>query len=523
MSGEWMKGVLYEQALSYARQLWRYKWLSIGLAWAICAVGWVVVALIPPKYESSARVYVNADQLLTPLLHGLAVDADPLRQVEFLQRTLLSRPNLEQVVHLSDLDLSDRTKISESDREELLRRLAQEVSIKPQTANLISLSYRSSDPVVAKNVVQALLTVFAENSTGSNRKEMENATRFLDQQIQSYENQLRLAEQQTAKFHEKYIDLLPGLGGAESHLDAARSAVTKLKLDIADARSRQDSLQRELESVPKFLSVDAAGPQVIIAGKAIGPRAQLDEARGRLSELQLRFTDQHPDVIALQRQIAVLEAAAAREATNPGSKQKSEIANPVYNQVKVQLVEAQTTLASTERRLEQAEREQAALEKKARETPGVHAQAQDLDRDYAIKKKDFEELLQRREQMRIGEAADTTADKIQFRIIDPPQIPVIPAAPNQPLLLSGVFALAIAGAVAIPLLLLQFNRSFTTVTNLRTLGLPVLGSVSWVAFPDGRRRVRIQVAALCAGASILVVVYGVLLTISANLYRLNLS
>jgi len=125
--------------------------------------------------------------------------------------------------------------------------------------------------------------------------------------------------------------------------------------------------------------------------------------------------------------------------------------------------------------------------------------------------------------MRIGEAADTTADKIQFRIIDPPQIPVIPAAPNQPLLLSGVFALAIAGAVSIPLLLLQFDRSFTTVANLRTLGLPVLGSVSWLGFPDGRRRARIQVAALCASASVLVVVYGVLLTISVNLYRLSLS
>ena len=194
-----MKGVLYEQVLLYARCLWRHKWLSIGLAWLICAIGWPVVALIPPRYESSARVYVNADQLLTPLLRGLAVEDNTKRQVEFLQRTLLSRPNLEQVIHLSDLDISSGAKTSASDREDLLRRLAGEVSIKPQTANLVTITYRDQSPVVAKNIVQALLTVFAENSTGGNRKETENAKRFLDQQIQAYEGQLRAAEKRLAE------------------------------------------------------------------------------------------------------------------------------------------------------------------------------------------------------------------------------------------------------------------------------------------------------------------------------------
>ena len=146
MNGGWMKGVLYDEARSYARRLWRYKWLSIGLAWGICVIGWPIVALIPPRYESSTRVYVNADQLLTPLLKGISVDDNPLRQVEFLQRTLLSRPNLEQVIHLSDLDLASRAKASEGDKEDLLRRLARDVTITPQTANLMMITYRDRDP-----------------------------------------------------------------------------------------------------------------------------------------------------------------------------------------------------------------------------------------------------------------------------------------------------------------------------------------------------------------------------------------
>ncbi len=92
IGAQMLKGILHEQVLFYARQLWRHKWLSITLAWLICAIGWPVVGLMPPQYESSARIYVNTDQLLTPLLHGVAVDVNPARQVEYLQRTLLSRP-----------------------------------------------------------------------------------------------------------------------------------------------------------------------------------------------------------------------------------------------------------------------------------------------------------------------------------------------------------------------------------------------------------------------------------------------
>src|SRR5580704_14689577 len=131
-----MKGfrVPHAMVLSYGRQLWRHKWLSLALAWPICVIGWAAITLLPPKYESSTRVYVNADQLLTPILNGVAVNDDPTRQVEYLQRTLLSRPNLEQVMHLSDLDLDTRGRDSASYREDILQKLAREVAIKSQTS-----------------------------------------------------------------------------------------------------------------------------------------------------------------------------------------------------------------------------------------------------------------------------------------------------------------------------------------------------------------------------------------------------
>src|SRR6516165_4485653 len=140
--------VLIEQ---YARAAWRRRWIGLFMTWLICGVGWVGVYLIPNQYESSARLYVDADAILTPLLRGLAADSAPSSQLEMLQKTLLSRPNLEKLVSKTDLDLSVATP---SDRERLLQTLALDIKVKPQTKNLFTITYRNKSPKLAHDVVQ---------------------------------------------------------------------------------------------------------------------------------------------------------------------------------------------------------------------------------------------------------------------------------------------------------------------------------------------------------------------------------
>jgi polysaccharide chain length determinant protein (PEP-CTERM system associated) len=190
----------------YARAAWRRRWIGMLIAWLICGAGWVGVYLVPNQFESSARLYVDADAILTPLLRGLAADSAPTSQLEMLQRTLLSRPNLEKLISKTDLDLSAA---GPSDRERMLQALAQAIQVKPQTRNLFTITYRNTDPKVAHDVVQALLSIFVESATGTNRIDMENAKRFLEHQISSYEQQLRAAERRRADFRTKYLDVLP--------------------------------------------------------------------------------------------------------------------------------------------------------------------------------------------------------------------------------------------------------------------------------------------------------------------------
>jgi len=153
----------------------------------------------------------------------------------------------------------------------------------------------------------------------------------------------------------------------------------------------------------------------------------------------------------------------------------------------------------------------------------VITEAEDLDRDYGVLKKNYQELVSRREATLIADAADTKTEKIQFRIVDPPQVPLVPAEPNRPLLVSLVLLGGIGAGIAAPLVMTQLDRSFATISQLRDLGVPVLGSVTRLSLGAARRRATIQLAGVCASAVVLIAVYGTLLALSLGLHSVGVS
>src|SRR5512135_970617 len=95
--------------LSYLRGMWHRRWIGLAAAWLAAIVGVPIVYKIPEKYEASARVYVDTESLLRPLLQGLAVQPNMDQQVQLISRTLISRPNVERLIRAADLDLKTTT------------------------------------------------------------------------------------------------------------------------------------------------------------------------------------------------------------------------------------------------------------------------------------------------------------------------------------------------------------------------------------------------------------------------------
>ena len=239
----------------------------------------------------------------------------------------------------------------------------------------------------------------------------------------------------------------------------------------------------------------------------------------------LKYTEDHPDVRAARQSITQLQSEAGKSggSAGRGASGTGQISNVVYEQVKVKLVDAEAAVAALQRRLGEAENDQAKVEKIAQSAPGILVQAQDLNRDYSILKKNYEELVARREATQIANSADTKTEKIQFRIVDAPQVPIVPAAPNRPLLVSLVLALGIGAGFAAPLLVMQLDRSFATLSQLRNLGIPILGNVSRLSLGTAQRRAVLQLAGVTASALVLVAVYGTLLLLSVGLHSVGIS
>ena len=96
---------IFEEIIDYLKGIWLKRRYIIIATWLICPLGWYFVSSMPDVYESEARVYVDTQSLLRPLLKGLTVETNTNTQIRLMVKTLLSRPNLERISRMTDLDV----------------------------------------------------------------------------------------------------------------------------------------------------------------------------------------------------------------------------------------------------------------------------------------------------------------------------------------------------------------------------------------------------------------------------------
>ena len=143
---------LLRQAISILHGMWHRRWLGLAVAWVVGIAGVVFVFRLPDVYEASARIYVDTQSVLKPLMQGIAVQPNVDQQVGILSRTLISRTNMEKLIRKADLDLGVKSK---SDHDAMAEELMSTLKINSAGRdNLYTLSYRDSNPDKAKRLVQ---------------------------------------------------------------------------------------------------------------------------------------------------------------------------------------------------------------------------------------------------------------------------------------------------------------------------------------------------------------------------------
>lgn len=526
---------LYHQLQIHIAGLWRKKWYIVLVAWVLSLAGWVTVMALPDRYEAQARIYVDTDSLLSPLLRGISVEGNVAQQVDFMQRTLLSRPNLEKLIRMTDLDLQIS---NQTEKETFLKELAKRIAILDGARggrNLFTVSFTDPQPEAAQRVVQSLLSIFVESNVGQSRTDIEKARQFLDVQIAEYEKQLRAAEARLAEFKRQNLDFIAGGGGGggfAQRLEVLRTQRVEAKNQFDDAVSRRESLRRDLAKVPEMVDIEVPvqAPTVIIdntgqrrTNALASLQLRVDETEKLVDSLKLRYTDQHPDMVAARRNLAGLKeqleterAAVEKETGKPVGTQgpgmrKQAVRNMIYEQVRLKLIDAETLVEATQRRLQQMDQELTRLEAQATRAPQIEAEFATLNRDYGVLKKNYDELTARRESARIADAVETKGEKIQFRIVDPPQIPSLPSGPPRLIFMSAVLVGALGAGVIVAFLMAQLDDSFISLSRLKeTVAIPVLGSISLVLSSRDRRRQTVSGVSFATCIALLVMTFGAL-------------
>ena len=510
--------------LGYVRSAWRYRWLALGLAWAISLAGWLYVAQMPDEYRSSARVHLDTDSILRPLLRGLTVDVNVSQRVQLLTRTLLSQPNLENLARATDMHLQATTP---ADMDRVVDRLRARINIGSdrRQPNLFNISYSDTDPRKAQEVVQALLNIFMETTLGEARQDTDLAQRFLDQQIREYEQRLIDAEQRLADFRRANVGMMPtDRGGYYSRLQDVERQLEQAQLQIREVQNRRDELARQLAREQPVIE-GGAGTSWWGATSPYDARIQNMEAQ--LDELLLRFTERHPDVISLRRTIADLEEqrrqdmALLNDADSASfAEQEATRTNPVFQSLRLAISSADAEIASLQVRVGQHEGELQRLRNMVDTIPKIEAEMKQLDRDYSLNQSQFNTLIQRRETAQMSQVVEERGEQVQFRIIEPPRVPRSAAGPNRPMYYAMVLMVALGAGAGLAFIISQLRPVFS---NRKTLaaetGFPVLGSVTWAMTPIQKARMRLGFLTFAAMTAGLLLVFGGVVLFEAPLHQ----
>jgi polysaccharide chain length determinant protein (PEP-CTERM system associated) len=370
------------------------------------------------------------------------------------------------------------------------------------------------------------LDTFVNGSVGAGRVNSQNAQQFLADQVKEYERRLSESEQQLADFKKRNIGLMPDQRGDYFvRLQAELANRIKLRSDLAVVTQQRDEFRRKISSDVEGSRALESPPSNQQIQAAVSLDARIRDARAQLSDLLLKYTDRHPEVIALKDTIKRLEDLRQAElggvrTTNASPTVSGGVPmDPVIQNLQIALNNADVQIATLSTQLRQSEAQITELQRMVTTGPEIEAELSRMNRDYGVTKTQYEALLQRLESARLSNDADRR-EELRFKILEAPNVPLQAVRPNRPLFLSAVFIGSLLAGIGLALVLSMLQPVFYSKSGVTAaLDLPVIGVVSRAYTPDERSH---RIKSVFAYGSMVAALFVIVVTAAAFSYTASL-
>jgi polysaccharide chain length determinant protein (PEP-CTERM system associated) len=462
----------------YIGILKRRFWLLLASAVVFLGVGIGLTYIIPPRYIS--KTFVLIEQQKVPENYVTPVVTEDLgSRLASMREQILSRSRIEPIIEKFNLYAGHDTTMD--DRVEMTQKA---IGIEPIPSGPSShgmpgfyITFKAQDAHTAQQVCGEITSLFVSENLNAREQSAEGTTDFLKQQLAEAKAKLDDQDARLATFEQKYFGMLPEqepnnlntLQALTTQLDAVTQSLGRMQQDVTFLQAMVAQQSHDLESTEP----GTAG-------------ASVDERKAELKDLMLQkrtlealYTPDHPDVVAISRKIADLQAQIAHASAEPApaASTVSRPDPPQLQQLKAQLHAAQASMATTKQEQARIEQQVRTYESRLQSSPQVEAQYKELSRDHDTALEFYNSLLKKMNESSMATALEQRQQGEQFSVIDPPNLPDAPTFPNPVIFAGGGFAGGLfVGLILVALLeyrdtSLRNERDVWAFTKLPTLAV----------------------------------------------------
>jgi polysaccharide chain length determinant protein (PEP-CTERM system associated) len=467
------------------RVMWQRKFLCL-FGFAVISYLVLIVGMFwPSKFESSATIFADNQNILKPLLEKQAAQTEVQDQVKII-RDLIHSPRLLRKVLMGVYGVDGFE--SQIALEQKIFQLRERVKVQGLggKSSYINLSYTDTTPETSYRIMNEVIDVFVKTSADKQRSESREAFQFIDNQVRQYKDQLVQAEERLKAFHGTNID------GTDSGVDASisrlRAQIEDLKISLDEDATTTLVLKRQLAKEQEYSSSK-------VKADVYGER--LANLEAKKSTLLLNYTEDYPDVVSVNAQIADIkrimhDAQSGVDSADAKEVDGGVVLNPLYQELRSRLSLVQAEFKAKGKRLAALKGLKDQEYERRKRIAGRGAEEAELSRDYNVTKRIYEDMLERKEKARLSMTLNIEGQGVTYRVHEPATLPTNPIGLRflhfvlvGPLL--GL--LAIIGFAVIYILL---DQKIRFSSSLQAMNVAVLATIPHVKTPLTKRIVRVD-------------------------------